>query len=62
MTLVGRTLDCAAATKTLGYPDRRPTSPMWCSSARAIAIGALLGAMVYKVGSVPLTLSTSGGG
>jgi putative transport protein len=27
----------------------------------AIAIGALLGAIVYKVGSVPLTLSTSGG-
>ena len=27
----------------------------------AIAIGALLGALVYKIGSVPLTLSTSGG-
>ena len=27
----------------------------------AITIGALLGALVYKVGSVPLTLSTSGG-
>ena len=27
----------------------------------AIAIGALLGAIVYNVGSVPLTLSTSGG-
>jgi len=27
----------------------------------AIAIGALLGAVVFKVGSVPLTLSTSGG-
>jgi putative transport protein len=27
----------------------------------AIAIGALVGAFVYKVGDVPLTLSTAGG-
>ena len=42
-------------------PTGRPTSPMSPSSVRAIAIGALIGALVYNVGDIPLTLSTSGG-
>ena len=61
VTLVGRTQDIAAATKTLGYPDRATDVADVAFIGAAIAIGALLGAVVYKVGSVPLTLSTSGG-
>jgi putative transport protein len=61
VTLVGRTPDVAAATKMLGYPDRATDVADVAFIGGAIAIGALLGAVVYKIGSVPLTLSTSGG-
>jgi putative transport protein len=61
VTLVGRTQDVAAATKLLGHPDRATDVADVAFIGAAIAIGALLGAVVYKVGSVPLTLSTSGG-
>jgi putative transport protein len=61
VTLVGRTQDVVAATKTLGYPDRVTDVADVAFIGGAIAIGALLGAAVYKIGSVPLTLSTSGG-
>jgi putative transport protein len=61
VTLVGRTQDIAAATKMLGHPDRATDVADVAFIGAAITIGALLGAVVYKVGSVPLTLSTSGG-
>jgi len=61
LTLVGRTPDVAAATKMLGRPDRVTDVADVAFIGAAIAIGALLGAFVYKIGSVPLTLSTSGG-
>jgi putative transport protein len=61
VTVVGRTPDVAAVTKMLGYPDRATDVADVAFIGAAIAIGALLGALVYKVGSVPLTLSTSGG-
>ena len=61
VTLVGRTQDITAATKMLGVPDRAVDSADVAFIGAAIAIGALLGALVYKVGGVPLTLSTSGG-
>lgn len=61
VTLVGRTQDIAAATKMLGHPDRATDVADVAFIGAAITIGALLGAIVYKVGSVPLTLSTSGG-
>jgi putative transport protein len=61
VTLVGRTPDVAAATRMLGYPDRATDVADVAFIGAAITIGALLGAVVYKVGSVPLTLSTSGG-
>jgi putative transport protein len=61
VTLVGRTQDINAATKYLGVPDRATDVADVAFIGAAIAIGALVGAMVYKVGSVPLTLSTSGG-
>jgi len=61
VTLVGRTQDVAAGTKMLGHPDRATDVADVAFIGAAITIGALLGAFVYKVGSVPLTLSTSGG-
>jgi putative transport protein len=61
VTLVGRTQDVAAATKMLGRPDRATDVADVAFIGAAIAIGALIGAIVYKIGSVPLTLSTSGG-
>jgi putative transport protein len=61
VTIVGRTPDVAAGTRMLGYPDRATDVADVAFIGGAITIGALLGAMVYKVGSVPLTLSTSGG-
>jgi putative transport protein len=61
VTLVGRTQDISAATKMLGVPDRATDVADVAFIGAAIAIGALLGAIVYKIGSVPLTLSTSGG-
>jgi putative transport protein len=61
VTLVGRTRDIAVAAKVLGYPDRATDVADVAFIGGAIAIGALIGAVVYKVGSVPLTLSTSGG-
>jgi putative transport protein len=61
VTLVGRTQDISAATKMLGVADRATDVSDVAFIGAAIAIGALVGAIVYKVGGVPLTLSTSGG-
>jgi putative transport protein len=61
VTLVGRTPDVAAATKMLGRPDRVTDVADVAFIGAAVAVGALIGAFVYKIGSVPLTLSTSGG-
>ncbi len=61
VTLTGRTEDIAVATKAIGYPDRATDVADVAFIGAAIAIGALLGAFVWKVGGVPLTLSTSGG-
>ena len=61
LTLVGHTRDINAATNYIGVPDRVTDVADVAFIGAAIAIGALMGAVVYKVGSVPLTLSTSGG-
>jgi len=61
VTLVGRTQDITAATKMLGVLDRVSDVSDVAFIGAAITIGALVGAVVYNVGSVPLTLSTSGG-
>jgi putative transport protein len=45
----------------LGVADRAVDAADVAFIGAAIAIGALLGAFVYKVGSVPITLSTAGG-
>ena len=61
VTLVGRTQDIAAATKMLGRADRGTDVADVAFIGAAVAIGALIGALVYKVGGVPITLSTAGG-
>jgi putative transport protein len=61
LTIVGRTQDTTAAAKALGVADRSSDIADVAFIGAAIAIGALVGAFVYKVGDIPLTLSTSGG-
>ncbi|MGH8172101.1 MAG: aspartate-alanine antiporter [Rhodanobacteraceae bacterium] len=60
-TVVGRTQDTRAATQLLGVADR-PTDVADVAFIGAwIVMGALIGSLVFKVGGVPLTLSTAGG-
>jgi putative transport protein len=61
VTLVGRTQDTAAATKLLGVPDRATDIADVAFIGAGIAVGALIGALVWKVAGIPLTLSTAGG-
>src|SRR5438874_841923 len=61
LTLVGRTQDVAAATKILGVADRLTDVTDMAFVGAAIVVGALIGALVFKVAGVPLTLSTAGG-
>jgi len=61
VTLVGSTKDIARATQAIGVVDRATDIADVAFIGGAITIGALLGAFVYKVGGIPLTLSTAGG-
>ncbi|MDR5809270.1 aspartate-alanine antiporter [Caballeronia sp. LZ019] len=61
VTIVGRTQDTTAAAKTLGVIDRPTSVTDVAFVALAIAVGALIGSLVLRVGAIPLTLSTSGG-
>ena len=61
LTIVGRQQDTAAAIKLLGVPDRAGDVADVAFIGGAITIGALIGAIVLKVGGVPLTISTAGG-
>lgn len=61
VTLVGRTQDIAAAAKMLGVVDRPTDIADVAFIGAAITLGALVGALVLKIGGVPLTLSTAGG-
>jgi putative transport protein len=61
VTIVGRTQDTAAAAKMLGVTDRPTDVADVAFIGAGITVGALIGALVLKVGGVPLTLSTAGG-
>jgi putative transport protein len=61
LTVVGRTQDTAAVAKLLGAADRPTDVSDVAFIGAGITIGALIGALVWKVGGVPLTLSTAGG-
>jgi putative transport protein len=61
LTVVGRTQDTAAAIKMLGIADRPTDIADVAFIGGAITIGALIGALVWNVGGIPITLSTAGG-
>ena len=61
LTIVGRTQDTNAAAKMLGVADRPSDVADVAFIGGAITLGALVGALVLRVGGVPLTLSTAGG-
>ncbi len=61
LNIVGRTQDTTAAVKMLGVPDRATDVADVAFIGAGIAIGAIVGALVWKVAGVPLTLSTAGG-
>jgi len=61
VTIVGRTQDTTAAAKVLGVLDRPGNVADIAFVSFAIVIGALIGAIVVKVGTAPITLSTAGG-
>ena len=61
LRIVGRKTHVERIEKALGYADRPSelTDMVWVGFF--IAVFGLIGALTYKVGGVPLTLSTSGG-
>jgi putative transport protein len=61
VNIVGRTQDTTVVTKLLGVPDRPTDVADVAFIGGAVTIGALIGALVWKIGGVPLTLSTAGG-
>ncbi len=61
VNIVGRTQDTSAAIKLLGVPDRPTDVADVAFIGAGITVGALIGALVWKVAGVPLTLSTAGG-
>jgi putative transport protein len=61
VTIVGRSQDTSAAIKMLGVADRPTDVADVAFIGGAITIGALIGSLVWKVGGIPITLSTAGG-
>ena len=61
LEVVGRTQDTNSVTKLLGVADRPTDIADVAFIGAGIAVGALLGSLVWKVAGVPLTLSTAGG-
>jgi putative transport protein len=61
LSIVGRSSDTAATIKLLGVADRPTDVADVCFIGTSIAIGALVGSLVLKIGGVPITLSTAGG-
>ena len=61
LSVVGRTQDTSAAIKMIGVPDRATDVADVAFIGAGITVGALIGALVWKVAGIPLTLSTAGG-
>lgn len=61
ITVVGRTQDTTAAAQAIGVLDRSTSVADMAFVSLAIAVGALIGAIVIRVGAIPITLSTAGG-
>jgi len=61
LQIVGPVKAVSLAAKELGYADRATDKTDMVFMGFGIVIGALIGALVIKIGQVPLSLSTSGG-
>ncbi|ELP5717447.1 aspartate-alanine antiporter (plasmid) [Enterobacter asburiae] len=61
LTLSGLSKDIAVASKALGHVDRATTVADVSFISLAIFIGTIIGAVVFTVQGIPLTLSTAGG-
>lgn len=61
LTLVGLRDHVDEAVPEIGYSDRQANESDITFIGLGIALGCLLGAIVVKIGSVPVSLSTSGG-
>jgi putative transport protein len=61
VTLVGSERHLNAAVKQIGYADRPVEATDIAFVGAGIVLGGLVGALSYKWGGIPLSLSTSGG-
>jgi putative transport protein len=61
ITLVGARADVERVAPMLGYADRVTEQTDMVVMGLGIVLGALLGALTFDLGGVPLSLSTSGG-
>jgi putative transport protein len=61
VTLVGSRVDVERAAPVIGYADRVTEETDMVVMGAGIVIGALIGALTFELGGVPLSLSTSGG-
>ncbi|MDE6076591.1 MAG: aspartate-alanine antiporter, partial [Muribaculaceae bacterium] len=61
VTLMGLPDHVSAAVPEIGFSDRSTPETDMVFVGLGIAIGCLIGAIIIKCGSIPLTISTSGG-
>lgn len=61
ITIFGLEKDVKRAAKELGVIDERTTVADVAYFSAAIVIGALIGALIFRIHGVPITLSTAGG-
>lgn len=61
LTLVGPRARVEAAAPLIGYADRDTDETDMVVMGIGIVVGALLGALTFNLGGIPLSLSTSGG-
>ncbi|KAB1072335.1 aspartate-alanine antiporter [Methylobacterium planeticum] len=61
LTLVGGRRHVELAIQHLGYPDRPVETTDVAFLGAGIVLGGLVGALSYKIGGIPISLSTTGG-
>lgn len=61
LTISGPVADVNAAASYIGYADKPTTASDMVFVGIGIAIGALIGAITFRIGGIPVSLSTSGG-
>lgn len=61
LTLVGLQKDVAEAVGEIGYPDRKTETTDVVYLSFGVALGCFIGALCLHLGSVPVSLTTSGG-